>query len=66
MTDEMKARLAEVKSENKAKIWIDRKNSLPSKMDLTMTMSKPQQMTQKMSVKYAFDEEIKISAPTLP
>jgi len=65
MTEEMKARLAEMESENKAKIWIDRKSKLPSKMELTLKMSKPQQMTQTMSVNYIYDSEIKIEAPTL-
>jgi outer membrane lipoprotein-sorting protein len=66
MTDEMKTRLAEVESENRAKIWIDRENNLPAKMEMTQKMSKPQQMTQKMSVNYIFDREIKIEAPKLP
>ncbi len=66
MTDEMRARLAETQSENKAKIWIDEAKNLPAKVEMTMKMSKPKEMTQKMSVNYKFDEEVKIEAPKLP
>lgn len=66
MTDEMKAKLAEVQSENKAKIWIDAEKNLPARMEMTMKMTKPQQVTQKMSVNYDYDREVKIEAPKLP
>ena len=66
MTDEMKAKLAEVQSENKAKIWIDREKNLPVKLEMTMKMTKPQQVTQNMSVNYIYDREVKIEAPKLP
>jgi len=66
MTDEMKAKLAEMQSENKAKIWIDTEKNLPFKMEMTMKMSKPQAMTQKMSVNYKYDQEVEIEAPKLP
>lgn len=65
MNEEAKARLAEMKSENTAKVWIDEAKKLPVKMDMTMKMSKPKEMTQKVSVNYKFDEEVKIEAPKL-
>jgi predicted small secreted protein len=66
MTDEMKAKLAETRSANKAKIWIDEQKNLPAKIEMTTKMSKPKEMTQKFSVNYKFDEEVKIEAPQLP
>lgn len=66
MTDEMKTKLAEMQSENKAKIWIDTEKNLPFRMETAMKMSKPKEMTQKMSVNYKYDEEVKIEAPKLP
>jgi len=65
MTDEMKARLAEMQSENKVKIWIDQEKNLPFRMEMTLKMLKPQEMTQKMSVNYKYDQEVKIEAPKL-
>ena len=65
MTDEMKSKLAEMKSENTAKVWIDEAQNLPAKMDMTMKMSKPKEMTQKISVRYIYDQEVKIEAPKL-
>lgn len=65
MTDEMKARLNEMQSENKAKIWIDTEKNLPFKMETTMKMSKPQELTQKMSVNYKYDQAVQIKAPKL-
>lgn len=65
MTDEMKARLAEVEAENTAKIWIDQANNLPTKMEMTMRMTKPQAVTQKMAVNYQYDEAVNIEAPKL-
>ncbi len=65
MTDEAKKKLAEMKSENKAKVWIDDAKNLPVKMDMTMKMSAPKETTQKVSVNYRYDEEVKIEAPKL-
>lgn len=65
MTDEMKARIAEVQSQNNVKIWIDEAKNLPAKMEMTMKMSKPKEMTQKVSVNYIYDQEVKIEAPKL-
>ncbi len=65
MTEEMLAKMAQVKSENRAKIWIDREKNLPARMEMTMKMSQPQQMTQKMAVNYRYDEAVKIEAPNL-
>ena len=66
MTEEMLAKMAEVKSENRAKIWIDREKNLPARMEMTMKMSQPREMTQKMAVNYRYDETVKIEAPKLP
>jgi len=66
MTDEMKTKIAEMRSENKAKIWIDDEKNLPFRMETILKMSKPQEMTQKMSVNYKYDGEVKIEAPKLP
>lgn len=65
MTDEMKTRLAEVQAENTAKIWIDESSKLPSRMEMTMKMTKPQAITQKMAVNYRYDEAVNIEAPKL-
>ena len=65
MTDEMKKKVAEMKSENKAKIWIDEVKNLPVKMDMTMKMSAPKETTSKVSVNYRYDEDVKIEAPKL-
>ena len=65
MTDEMRAQMAEVQSENRAKIWIDTEKNLPAKMEMTMKMSKPQQVTSKVSIRYKYDEAVKIEAPKL-
>lgn len=66
MSEEMLKKMAEVKSENKAKIWIDRATNLPARMEMTMNVSQPQPMTQKMLVNYRYDEAVKIEAPKLP
>ena len=63
MTVEQKAELAKVQSENKAKLWIDESKNLPAKMDMAMKMSQPQQLSQTISVKYDFDQPVKIEAP---
>lgn len=65
MTDEVKKKLAEMKSENKAKVWIDESKNLPVKMEMVMKMSTPKEMTQNVSVDYKYDEEVKIEAPKL-
>lgn len=65
MNEEARARIAEAQMENKAKIWIDARRNLPSRMELTMKMAKPQPMTQKMTVDYIYDQEVKIEAPKL-
>lgn len=65
MTDEAKTKIAEMRSENKAKMWIDEAKNLPAKMEMTMKMSNPQTMTQKLSVNYIYDREVKIEAPKL-
>ncbi len=65
MTDEVKARIAERQLENKAKVWIDEAKSLPARMEITTKMSKPKEMTQKLSVRYIYDQEVKIEAPKL-
>lgn len=66
MGEEMLKKMAEVKSDNRAKIWIDTNRNLPARMELTMKMSQPQAMTQKMAVNYRYDEPVKIEAPKLP
>lgn len=65
MTDEQKAQLAQVKSENTAKVWIDTAANLPARMEMTTKMTKPQTVTQKISVNYKYDEAVKIEAPKL-
>lgn len=65
MSDEVKAKLAEMKSESTAKVWIDEAKNLPAKMDMTMKMSAPKETTQKFSVKYTFDQPVNIEAPSL-
>lgn len=65
MSDEAKAKIAEVQAENKGKIWVDEGQSLPMRMEMTMKMSKPQTLTQKVAVKYIYDQEVKIEAPKL-
>lgn len=65
MNDEAKAKLAEMQSENKARVWIDETKNLPAKMEMTMKMSKPKEMTHKISVRYIYDQEVKIEAPEL-
>lgn len=65
MNDEQKAKLAEVEAENKAKVWIDEATKLPARMEMTMKMSKPQELTQKIKVNYKYDEAVKIEAPKL-
>lgn len=63
MSDEVKAKIAEMQSENKAKVWIDEAKQLPAKMEMAMKISKPKEMTQKLSIKYIYDQEVKIEAP---
>lgn len=65
MTDEARAKIAEMQTENKAKIWIEAGRNLPARMEMTMKMTKPQQVTQKMTVDYTYDQQVKIEAPTL-
>ena len=65
MSDDVKAKIAEMQSESKAKVWIDEAKKLPAKMEMTMKMSKPKEMTQKLAVRYIYDQEVKIEAPKL-
>jgi len=65
MTDEVKKKLAEMKSESKAKVWIDEAKNLPAKMDMTIKMSTPKEVTQNISVNYNYDADVKIEAPKL-
>ncbi len=65
MTDEMKQRIAEMQSESRAKLWIDESKNLPARLEMTMKMSQPQPMTQKMAIKYIYDQPVNIEVPKL-
>ena len=64
-TDEARAEIAEMQAENKAKIWIEAGKNLPARMEMTMKVVKPRQITQKMTIDYTYDQEVKIEAPAL-
>lgn len=65
MSDDTKAKLDEIKSQNNAKIWIDEEKNLPARLEMTVKTTKPKETTAKINVNYNFDEDVKIEAPKL-
>ncbi len=65
MSDDTKAKLDEIKSQNNAKIWVDEAKNLPARLEMTVKTTKPKETTAKINVDYKFDEDVKIEAPKL-